>query len=524
MDEMALNGPGFFQKILDVSPVGICVLDSHGQFVFANSRAREIVGLQRDEMTQRYYHSPEWELADVEGNPVREGESIFERVRESGEPLRGVRLMVRRPDGHRIILSVNAVPFCDDAGSFNGIIAAYEDITQRIGFEELTDHAERLEHILASIPIGVQLLNAEGLNLYANRRAQEILGLSFDEITRRYSHSPEWHLTDMDGNALKPEDRIFARIKESHQPLYDQKLMVQRPDEHWIAISVNAQPLFDESRQFSGLASVYEDITERVLLERELRRHHEHLEETVRQRTLRLQELNQQLSREIELREEREKELESANRRLQALSVFVQSARERERSRSAFRVHDEIGQNLMVLQMELKGLEKDISAGRTSVEGMGVIYALMKQMLAQVYNISAELRPPILDDVGLGAAVEWQAQEFEEKTGIACAVEQGLEEVSIDIEVSTAVFRIFQEILGALALQAETAGINVRMSLDGGWLTMTVRSDGLDGEDLREASPLPFDFVREYAKIFGGEVGIMDSSGKGADIVLRIPA
>ncbi len=210
------------------------------------------------------------------------------------------------------------------------MIAAYEDITHRIELEELTDHAAHLQRILDAEPVGVQLVDSEGRNVYANQRAQEILGLGFDELTRRYYHSPEWHVTDMDGNPLEPAQRIFSRVKKSMQPLFDQRLMVQRPDEHWIAISVNAQPMLDESGRFNGLASVIEDITERMLLERELERHREQLEETVRLRTLRLQELNQQLQQEIELRQERELELESANRRLQALSASP-AIRSRER-------------------------------------------------------------------------------------------------------------------------------------------------------------------------------------------------
>ena len=523
-DDAGMN-PDFWEKILEASPIGLCVLGADGQILSANARAREIMGMDLDEMTQRDYHSPEWDITDLEGKPVGQGEFVFERVKRTGEPLNGVKVMVRRLDNTRIVVSANAVPLRDDSGRFDGLILAFEDITQRTRLEELVHHSERLEKILESVPIGVQLVDADGLNVYANQRAQEILGLSFDEIKRRYSHSPEWRLTDLDGNPLRPEDRIFSRVKESLLPLYDQKLMVQRPDGRWIAISVNAQPLFDESRRFSGLAAVHEDITERLLLEKELTQHREQLEETVKQRTLRLQEINRQLELEIGLRQEREAELEHANEQLQALSRFVQAARENEKSRSAFRVHDELGQNLMVLKMALKGLEKDLLAGKEAAGAMRSIYAIMNQMLGQVYAISAELRPPILDDVGLGAALEWQAQEFHDRTGHECVVAQDLGDAVIGLEVSTAVFRIFQEILDNLALRSGIGTVQAKIKLEDDWLIMSIENDGecIEEKDLQEANPLSFVFMREYAGRFGGDVGIIASKERGTTVELRVP-
>ena len=524
VDDTGMN-PDFWEKVLETSPIGICVLDSEGYFVFANTRACDIVGLRLDEITKRYHHSPDWNVTDLEGEPIAQGKLPFDLVKESGKPLTHVRIVVQRPDRTRIVLSVSASPLFDEAGDFDGLIAAYEDVTQKVKLEALSEQAKRLEAIMASMPIGIQLTDADGRNVYANRRAQEILGLGFDEITRRFSHSPEWRLSDLDGNPLKAEDRVFARVKEGLQPLYDQKIMVQRPDENWIAISVNAQPLFDESGRFDGLAAVYEDITSRVLLERELEQHREQLEQKVRQRTHRLEELNQVYQQEILLRWEREEELEAARERLQALSAFVQSAREREKSRSAFRVHDEIGQNLTVLKMAIKGLERKYIPQSEASHALDDIYAVLKQLQGQVYNISAELRPAILDDVGLGAALEWQAQDFQDKTGIVCVVEQSMDESTIDLEVSTGVFRIFQELLDNLALRPGIGRIDVRLSLEGERLVLEAGSDraAIVQDDLQRADPLSYIYMREYARRFDGDLGIIRAEGEGAKVVLRVP-
>jgi signal transduction histidine kinase len=135
--------------------------------------------------------------------------------------------------------------------------------------------------------------------------------------------------------------------------------------------------------------------------------------------------------------------------------------------------------------------------------------------------------PPILDEVGLQAALEWQAWEFQERTGIACVVEQGTGEASasIEMETSTAVFRIFQEIMNNLALRSGIARVEVEVRLEEEGLIMTVGSDGdgIEQEDLQRADPLSFAYMCEYAGKFGGEVGIIASREKGNVVVVRVP-
>ncbi len=179
----------------------------------------------------------------------------------------------------------------------------------------------------------------------------------------------------------------------------------------------------------------------------------------------------------------------------------------------------------MVLQMALKNLEKDHLEGEGAAQAMRSVYVITDQLAELVKAISAELRPPILDDAGLGAALEWQAWEFQERTGVSCSVEQGVGDTPIDIEKSTAVFRIFQEIMSNLALQSGIEGVKVETKLEEGMLVMTigVGGDGIDEEDLQRADPLSFVFMCEYAGKFGGEVGIIASKDDGKEVVVKVP-
>src|SRR6185312_17295153 len=135
---------------------------------------------------------------------------------------------------------------------------------------------------------------------------------------------------------------------------------------------------------------------------------------------------------------------------LRALSAHMESALEAQRTGIAREIHDELGQSLTALKMDIAWILRRAAGDTLDRDGLTErlrgMSGLADGMIQQVRKISAELRPGVLDDLGLVAAIEWQAQEFEERTGVACFVKSG-GEGSVDRSTSTAVFRIFQEAL-----------------------------------------------------------------------------
>ena len=118
--------------ITEASPVGITVVDPDGQIAYANERAQQVLGLVRNEITARAYNAPEWEVTDYEGKPFPNEALPFHQVRTRRQTVRDIRHAIRRPDGRRVFLSINAAPLTAEGGDFGGMVAVTDDITDAV--------------------------------------------------------------------------------------------------------------------------------------------------------------------------------------------------------------------------------------------------------------------------------------------------------------------------------------------------------------------------------------------------------
>ncbi|MEW6567350.1 MAG: GAF domain-containing protein [Chloroflexota bacterium] len=126
----------FLRRIMETSPAGILILDRQGEITFANQRAEAVLGLQASQTQGRRYNSPEWQIADFDGHPFPHERLPFRQVLRTRQTVFGVQHAIAWPDGHRVLLSVNAAPLFDDAGEVDGMVATVEDITKRVRTEE----------------------------------------------------------------------------------------------------------------------------------------------------------------------------------------------------------------------------------------------------------------------------------------------------------------------------------------------------------------------------------------------------
>jgi len=144
-----------------------------------------------------------------------------------------------------------------------------------------------------------------------------------------------------------------------------------------------------------------------------------------------------------------------------------------------------------------------------------------------VRKIATELRPPVLDDLGLEAAIEWQIQEFEKRTGIVCHFHSSLKHLDLDAERSTAVFRIFQETLTNVVRHAEATQVNIYLREEDDSLVLEVQDNGrgMTGRELSGSGTKSLGLLgmRERATMLDGEVNIIGRQGKGTTVGVRIP-
>jgi signal transduction histidine kinase len=217
---------------------------------------------------------------------------------------------------------------------------------------------------------------------------------------------------------------------------------------------------------------------------------------------------------------------ENSLAQLRALTARLQTVREDERTRVAREIHDELGQALTAIKLEFTALLPDLPVVDVeSSQRSQSILKLLDEAIQSIRRIATELRPGILDDIGLVAAVEWAAEEFQTRTGIKCQLERPDADIAMDTESATALFRIVQETLTNVARHANASEVNIRLTEEHGQLTLEVHDNGRGiGEgQLAGNRSLGILGMRERALLIGGELTISGPPGLGTTVRVRIP-
>ncbi|MET0753540.1 MAG: MEDS domain-containing protein, partial [Pyrinomonadaceae bacterium] len=222
-----------------------------------------------------------------------------------------------------------------------------------------------------------------------------------------------------------------------------------------------------------------------------------------------------------------EEQLKSSNEKLRALAARVQAVREEQSIMIAREIHDELGSALTGLKMDISWSNKHLPAegGEPLRQKFAEMSQLIDETIQKVRNISTELRPSILDDLGLAAAIEWQCREFQRRTEIKCRITSLYEDAELGPEKATAVFRIYQEILTNAARHSRATLVETSMEKNGENLILKVSDDGvgIKGNDISDSKSLGILGIFERAAVFGGNVKIDGTEGKGTTVTVSIP-
>jgi signal transduction histidine kinase len=225
-------------------------------------------------------------------------------------------------------------------------------------------------------------------------------------------------------------------------------------------------------------------------------------------------------------RKRTEEQLRRSHHQLRALSVYLQYVREEERIRIAREVHDELGQSLTGLKLELTWLAHHLPAKLKPLHAKTRSMAeRIDETIQAVRRIATELRPGLLDTAGLLPALEWQANEFEKQTGIRCRVKAAIRETLWDQDLNTAFFRIFQETLTNIIRHARASEVRVCLLDTAGHLVLKVEDNGrgISENEIHNTTSIGLLGMRERAALLGGEVNWRGEPGKGTTVCVRIP-
>ena len=228
--------------------------------------------------------------------------------------------------------------------------------------------------------------------------------------------------------------------------------------------------------------------------------------------------------RDVTERVRAEQALRASREEIKDLALAANNVREQEKSRIARELHDELGQALTALKIDVVWLRQNLTAQSGELAGkLSEMQLLLDGTVAATRRISADLRPLVLDDLGLAAAAEWLVQNFTARTGVACelAISPGLE---LREPYATTVFRVLQESLTNIARHARATQVEVNLEREGGDVVLHVRDNGVGFATAapRKAASFGLLGVRERAALLAGEVRIESVPGKGTIVELRL--
>ncbi len=361
-----------------------------------------------------------------------------------------------------------------------------EDLSERKKAEKkLRISEERFRMLVENMNEGLNICDNSGIVTYVNRKFLEMIGYAKKEVIGR-------SVIDFieEGEREKYWQKIQERKKGGRTPY---EITYIRKNGEKIIASVSPEPLFDKKGKFVGSYGVITDLTKRRLMEKKLRRSQETLSD---------------------------------------LSRHLQSVREDEARHIAREIHDELGQSLTAMKMDMSYLLKKIpdyiKEHAPIQEKARSMDNLIDLTIRSVQRISSELRPGMLDDLGLVAAIEWKTQEFEKQSKIPCKLSLCCEEITIDPKKATTIFRIFQKALTNVIRHADASKVEVSLKEKGTRplkLELKVKDDGRGIKLAEIESPSSFGLMgmQERLRPFKGTFKIKGSKNQGTTLTVTLP-
>jgi len=250
------------------------------------------------------------------------------------------------------------------------------------------------------------------------------------------------------------------------------------------------------------------------------------LENRVRERTSDLTAVNKRLLREIQTRKKSELETRRSREDLRYLSEHLQRIREQDRTHIAREVHDQLGQSLSALTIDLSRLRDRLPPNNSwLIEQVQNIEKQIGSTMQSVREICRQLRPPVFDDFGLSAAIKWYLRDFQERTGIHCSAEIDEEIQDHDKEIDLVLLRIFQEAMTNILRHAEATQVDVTLKSRSKKLELRIHDNGKGILPEHVTDPLSLGIlgIRERVRFRGGKSVFIGSSGNGTTMTVSVP-
>jgi PAS domain S-box-containing protein len=460
---------------IDTIPTMVWSVLPDGVVDFVNQRWLDYTGLSYEE-------------GIAEPNAVVHPDDLFRVMQKwftdmpAGEPTED-EIRLRRADGEYRWFLIRTVPLFDGHGNVVRWYGTSTDLEDHKRAEEKLRQSEsKLAEAQRIAHVGHWERDSEGGEIICSEETYRIFGLPPQDAIRNLEE------------LIHPDDRslhaaAIARALEGEP--FDVEYRVIRPDGEVRFVHSQGSAIQDSSGHRRRTFGAVQDVTD------------------------------------IKRAEEK---LKATSEQLRALSARLHSAREEEGTRIAREIHDEVGAALTSLRWELEGMKKTLSEPEMTVPAdlnakWATMFGLIDTTVNIVRGIASDLRPVVLDVLGLEEAIEWQAQQFQDRTGITVVYQPPDDEVELRPDQSIGVFRIFQEALTNILRHAGATKVSVTTAIEAGTFVLNVKDNGrgITESEKDGQSSIGLLGMRERASLLGGEVEIRGNDGEGTAVTVRLP-
>lgn len=459
-------------SLFELAPEAMLLTDGQGIVLRVNAEFASLFGYRPEEIVGRLIDDmivP----ADLKSEATAAGDTVHAGKRSFLETERC------RKDGSPIAVSVHCTPIKCDDGSW-GSFSVYKDISQRRRAEHaLQQSEEKFEKAFRASPDALVIstvtdgriieVNDRYLSLFGFTSRDEVIGHTVDEL-------------NIYETPFEREKMIAELNARGYVANMDCRVISRTRGVRIFQVSVE----YLELDGVRAILSVGRDVTDIRAAGAELFR---------------------------------------SRGRLRELAARLDGVREEERAAIAREIHDELGQELTGLRLELSWLQRAIPARSHLNERVRAMVGQVDGTIETVRRIASDLRPGVLDELGLAAAVEWQAEKFAERTGLHPLVRIVGDESAVDPRRETTVFRILQEALTNVTRHAQAQRVTVNLEIEPSAIILEVEDDGVGiaGWEAASAQGLGLMGMRERALQWDGEIEITGAPGRGTRVRLVLP-
>jgi PAS domain S-box-containing protein len=453
----------------------VIATDSEARVTFLNSVAATLTGWQSEEALNQPLQDVFKIVNEQTGEDADDEVRRVLEERQSLSVANHVALITR--DGREIPVEHSAAPILAGDGNVIGVVLVFRDVAESRRQRETTAEQAALLELTQD---SVFVVDMDGTIRFWGRGAEEMLGYSKSEAAGQNSHDL------LHTEFATPLDQINAELMRAGH--WEGDLIKTARDGRRIVVACRWALQWGKRGQLPRVLEINSDITER---------------------------------------KRGEESLVLQKEQLRALAKRLQWVREEDRKRVARDLHDQIGQILTAIKMDMRWMTRHLP------ESEGMVLARLTESIQLVNDgvksvraICSGLRPGVLDDLGLAAAIEWQASEFASRNGVLCEVSVPPVDLHLDGDRATAAFRIFQECLTNVIRHAQAKSVRVSLCQEDENILLVVEDDGIgfrESDLSHTLGSLGLLGMKERAQFCGGDLQISSSPGNGTTVTVRVP-